>query len=151
MPTKAEQIRKDVLEALESGCSEEQAARSAGVSVDRVLQILRVIEAPLRREPVPAQEKRTSLPRSSQRSGVKYRVQTSPKLRAKRVEADQTVTAIDKRLTNHNGLPPADHGTESGYSRHKRHKEDACDPCKEAMRLRAARRRQELTESQVTA
>lgn len=38
-------------------------------------------------------------------------------------------------------MRPIDHGTQAGYSAHKRRKEPACDPCKTA--VRAANRERE--------
>lgn len=143
--TKAQRTRALVLE--NTHLPEAEIAQIAGISEDDVWRILDAVEAPPRREVVAQQEKRTALPRSSLRTGVKYTVQKPP---PPAPTPKLTGTAL-RQQTNHNGLPPAEHGTEGGYSRHQRHKEDACDPCKEAMRLRAARRRQKLTESQVTA
>lgn len=137
--TKAEQVRTAVLEAIENGASEAEAARAAGVEEERVQKILDSLE--WEPPPPPVQtEKKIPLPRT--KSGINpYKVQPHKKPQPRKKIAPKPGNPRRARL----GGPDesaSSHGTESGYSNlHTKYGLPPCDECREAMKQRAERRR----------
>lgn len=150
-PTKAQQLRALVLE--NTHLPEAEIAALAGISEDDVWRILDAVEAPPRREVIPQQERRVVMPRSSLRSGVKYKVQpNSDADRRFGKGAGSRPPSPDNSAQRHfPHITPeqskAKHGTASGYKAlHTRFGLEPCDECKEAVRKLSAEKRHQKRE-----
>lgn len=130
--TKAEQIRSTVLEAINNGASEEEAARLAGVEEERVQKILDALEW---ERPEPPEEKtarKVVMPRSVHRS-VKYTdKRPAAPARPRKSRAKPPAPKVSATL----------HGTRSGYNAHHTgpNKTPICDPCRDVLKERSAQR-----------
>lgn len=135
--TKAEQRRQDVLRLRDEGLAEDEIADTLNISEAAVLRHLNLVEPPPipRREPVVTEKKPPRL-RSQNRL---YEQPATKRSTALRVPKKDTGPGRHKR--GYNGRPPAECGTESGYTKHRRLKETVCDSCKEVMRIRALKQR----------
>ena len=139
--TKAEQIRSTVLEAINNGASEEEAARAAGIEEERVQRILDSLEWTPPPPPEEKQPRKVVMPRSVHRS-VKYTDKRPAKPAAPRKPP------APKRVRN----SISEHGTRAGYNAHHTgpNKTPICEPCRAALKERSAQRTHDKRERFLT-